>query len=92
MPVVRSFTTHIGDGWLYAGDTVQVTLRATPGGKAWFRIRGVVGEVPMTEESPGTYVGTWRVPNMPDTHVAQRDILAFVTVGDHSTPEVHPTE
>jgi hypothetical protein len=78
------------DGWVRDGETITVTMRGTPGGRAWFRIRGVVGEQAMREEEPGTYVGHWTSDRARGTHINQNDILAFVLVGDRASAEQHP--
>jgi hypothetical protein len=42
----------------------------------------------MRETSPGVYEGYWRNNTGNDIHVSDNDILAFIVVGDISTPEV----
>ncbi len=90
MPVVQSVTTDLVGGRLYSGEAIKVTMHATPGGKAFFRIRNVFGERKMTEVEPGLYVGTWRAPYDRDYRIDREDILAFVLVGDRATAEEHP--
>ncbi|WP_459943245.1 hypothetical protein, partial [Deferrisoma palaeochoriense] len=48
-------------GKLVAGDVLTVTLTGEPGGHATFNLGGVAQNVPMTEETPGTYRGTYTV-------------------------------
>lgn len=51
-----------GTGPFHPGDSINVELRGTPGGKAFFTI-GATGVLqPMQEKVPGDYVGTYRVP------------------------------
>jgi len=90
MPVVQSVTTDLAGSRLYGGETVKVTMHATPGGKAFFRIRNVFGERKMEEIEPGLYVGTWRAPADQSYRINRDDILAFVLVGDRATAEEHP--
>ncbi len=44
-----------------AGQTVTVTLHGTPGGTASFDIGPYVKNLPMHEDAPGTYTGTYKV-------------------------------
>lgn len=90
MPVVESVDSDFMGGRLSGGETILVTMRATPGGKAFFRIRGVVGERKMQETSAGVYEGWWRAPSGRDFRVNRSDILAFVGVGSRSTAEMSP--
>jgi hypothetical protein len=46
-------------GPLRAGDTLVVTFRAEPGGKAWFTLPGARANIPMTEVEPGLYRGEY---------------------------------
>jgi hypothetical protein len=48
---------------LRAGDNLTVTLQGTPGGGAQFDVGPYVLGLAMSERSPGTYVGTYRIPN-----------------------------
>lgn len=90
MPVVQSVTTDLVGNRLYGGETFKVTMHATPGAKAFFRIRNVVGERKMEEVEPGLYVGTWRAPADQSFRINHDDILAFVVLGDRATAEEHP--
>lgn len=87
-PVMDSFTHNMPENWLMAGRTFHCVAKGTPGGQAWFRIRGTVGEVKMRETSAGIYEGYWRNNTGNDVHVSDNDILAFIVVGNISTPEV----
>jgi len=90
-PVVYSVRTNVADNFIDPGDVVRVTMRATPGGTGYFRIRGLVGEVKMTEVEPGLYQGKYRALNITDPRpVDDQDILAFVVVGDKATSEMSP--
>ena len=92
-PARRSGVTWRGEfrgGKLISGETIQITMRATPGGKGFFRIQGVVGERKMQETSAGVYEGTWRAPAGRNFRVNRADILAFVVVGERATAEKTP--
>lgn len=58
---ISSFTAE-PSGIVRAGGQVRMTLVGTPGGRASFSIPGVVQDVPMAEQQPGVYVGTFRAP------------------------------
>ena len=90
MPAVSSVTTNLGDGWVDPGDTVRVTMRATPGGTGYFRIRGLVGQIKMKEIEPGLYEGYWHANLGSGQVIDDNDVLAFVVVGDRATAEMHP--
>jgi hypothetical protein len=90
MPIVESVDTEFRGGKLIAGETVHITMRATAGGKGFFRIRGVVGEQKMQETSTGVYEGSWRAPSSRDFRVNRVDILAFVVIGERATAEKTP--
>src|SRR5207237_587325 len=40
LPRISSVTENLPDRWLLAGETLRIHMRATPGGRAYFRIRG----------------------------------------------------
>jgi len=90
MPVVDSVNTDLTGNWLPAGDRMHITMHATPGGRAFFRIRNIVGEQKMEETSPGLYEAWWRCPDDKDCRIVHSDILCFVLVGDRATAEKHP--
>src|SRR6185369_2906781 len=43
-PVMDSFTHNLPDNWIMAGKMFHCVAKGTPGGQAWFRIRGTVSE------------------------------------------------
>ena len=90
MPVVESVTTDFQGDSVRGGERIHVTMRATPGGRGFFRIRGVVGEQKMDETSPGVYELRWRSPEDKEFRVRRADFLAFVVVGDRATAEKNP--
>ena len=53
--------SHTGGVLVKTGDTVEVTLKAAPGGKATFDLGSSVQGLPMTETRPGTYVGKYQL-------------------------------
>lgn len=46
---------------LVAGDVLLVVVMAEPGGRATFTIEGMAEGIPMAEQQPGRYVGTYTV-------------------------------
>jgi len=89
-PRVDSISHSMSNNMLGAGENFHITVRGTPGGQAWFRIRGAVGESKLRETDSGVYEGTWRNNNDHDVRVQQRDILAFIVVRNVSSPETTP--
>ena len=60
--IVRSFTTNEPAGQTVgAGSTIVFTLNAQPGGKATATVGGLQKDIPLTENSPGVYVGEYTV-------------------------------
>jgi hypothetical protein len=53
--------THDAQKSLGAGDVVTVEVRGQPGGRATFSISGVASSLPMTEPTPGSYLGRYTV-------------------------------
>jgi hypothetical protein len=90
MPIVDSVTTDFAGNTLRAGQRINVSMRATAGGRGFFRIRGVMGEQKMEETSPGVYELRWRAPDNNEYRVNAADFLAFVVVGDRATAEKSP--
>jgi hypothetical protein len=90
LPVVTSVSHNINDGFIDPGDLVRVTMRATPDGTGYFRIRGMVGQIKMTEIEPGLYEGLWRADVGVPVELNEDNILAFVLVGDRATAEMRP--
>lgn len=58
---ISSFQVNAA-GPLKGGDTLTATLRGSAGGDAQFSIPGVVDDVPMKEQQPGVYEGSFVVP------------------------------
>jgi hypothetical protein len=53
--------THDAQKTLTVGDVVTVKVKGQPGGRATLSISGVAPSLPMTESSPGSYVGRYTV-------------------------------
>ncbi len=47
---------------LRAGETITVTLAGTPGGRATYDIGPYFADLPLREQSPGMYRGTYKIP------------------------------
>lgn len=56
-----SRVNHNGRQGMQPGDSLVVTLAGDPGGQASFDIPGVTQNVPMQEQQPGRYQGTYTV-------------------------------
>lgn len=85
-------TTHVtiaafsvaARGALKAGDSFDVTLKGTPGGRASFDIGTYVTGTPMREDSPGNYVARYTIP--PGVNFGQTAIYAHLNVGGTEAP------
>jgi hypothetical protein len=78
---IESFN-HSATGWLREGQTIDFTLRGTPGGQASIIIPGIEREIAMTEREPGVYVAEW-TPRPVDNRqftLAQASVLARLRV------------
>jgi hypothetical protein len=62
---------------LVAGDVLLVVVVAEPGGRASFTIEGIAENIPMAEQQPGRYVGTYTV-RAGDVAPGARVIVQFV--------------
>jgi len=71
---------------LRPGDTITVTMHATPGGAATFDIGPYVAGQAMAERSPGTYVGTYQLPN--GATLSEVPIIGHLRVGSVDAAEV----
>jgi sulfur carrier protein ThiS len=71
---------------LRAGDSFNATLQGTRGGKASFDIADFVENVPMVEESPGVYRGTFKIPDR--FNVAELPIYGRLSVGPDTAPRI----
>ena len=60
---VQSFVSDAQSGRaIGSGTPVQFTLTAPPGGKAAFDVGALAKDIPMSETTPGVYVGTFTAP------------------------------
>jgi len=62
---------------LGAGDVLTVVMVAEPGGRASFSVEGIAENIPMAEQQPGRYVGTYTV-RPGDVAPKSRVIVQFV--------------
>jgi hypothetical protein len=78
--------THNATRALRAGDNIIVTLQGTPGATATLTVPGIdaARNVPVRETSPGTYVGTFTVPN--GINVKGASLLATLKKGNVASP------
>lgn len=84
---VTSLSHNAGNA-VRAGETVTVTLQGTPGGVASFSIPGIEAarNIALKETNPGTYVGSFAVPN--GINVKGASVLASLKVGAASSPVI----
>ena len=78
--------THNATRALRAGDNITVTLQGTPGAVASLNVPGIEAarSVPLTETTPGTYVGTFTVPG--GINVQGASLLATLKKGGAVSP------
>lgn len=81
---ISSFN-HTARGWLRAGQTVDFTLRGTPGARATVSIPGLMNELAMTEIRPGEYTAEWTPRARQDQNVAVTDgaVLGRLRLGNN---------
>ncbi|HWP31523.1 MAG TPA: stalk domain-containing protein [Fimbriimonadales bacterium] len=77
-----AYINHNASGVISAGNTITVTMEGTPGGRAYFRIPGVVNEVPMKEISPGKYEGTWTVSRDKEFAISGASVIGILRIGN----------
>jgi hypothetical protein len=69
---------------LRAGESFDVVLLGTPGGRADFDIGDYVAGLPMHETSPGTYRGSFTIPDR--FNVTQVPVYGHLSVGATTAP------
>jgi hypothetical protein len=84
-PVIASVDLD-ADHPLRPGDTITVTMHATPGGAATFDIGPYVSAQAMVERTPGTYVGTYQLPS--GATLSEVPIIGHLRVGSLNAPDV----
>ncbi|MBC8102720.1 MAG: copper amine oxidase N-terminal domain-containing protein [Cytophagales bacterium] len=85
-PVEITSLTHSATRALRAGDSLTVTLQGTPGGAATLNVPGIdaARNVPLSETTPGTYVGSFTVPRGINSKGAS--LLATLKKGGATSP------
>lgn len=78
---IRSFDLD-QHGTIRNGQEIRFTLMGTPGGQATFSIPGIVDDVQMHETDPGTYVGTFRIPQDSRVNLSRVRAIGKLTVGN----------
>jgi plastocyanin len=78
--------THNATRALRANDNITVTLQGTPGSVASLNVPGIEAAraVPLRETTPGTYVGTFTIPN--GINVKGASLLATLKRGGATSP------
>lgn len=82
---IESFTVA-GKGILRSGDTFDVTLKGTPGGRASFDIGTYLTGIAMHEETPGSYSAKYTIP--PGVNFGQTPIYGHLSVGGSDAPRM----
>lgn len=80
------------NGWLHAGEMLQVSMDGTPGAQASFRIPGLVETAPMQETSPGHYVGTWQVPEGRSVQLSNAAVIGQLKSGNQNSPLIQAAQ
>ncbi len=77
---------HSGDNALRAGESLTVTMVGSPGAQAWFTIPGIEAakNIPMKEESPGSYKGAFTLPG--GVNVKGATVLGGLKKNGQSSP------
>jgi hypothetical protein len=75
---------------LRAGDSFDVTLHGTPGGHATFDIGDLLTKLDMKESQPGTYVGSFTIPER--FNVTQIPVFGSLVVGSDSAPRAQAAQ
>lgn len=76
---ISAFTVSARGAVLRAGDTLDVSLKGTPGGRATYDIGSYVTGLPLTESASGSYTGRYTVP--PAVNFGQTSIYGHLNVG-----------
>jgi len=71
-------------GALRAGDSFDVTLTGTPGGKASFDIGTYLEGIPMAEGPPGTYTARYQIPS--GVNFGSTPIYGHLVAGGNAAP------
>jgi parallel beta-helix repeat protein len=67
---------------LRAGDILKVAMEGDPGKKALFKIGDFKKDIPLREEDPGTYTGSYKI--LPGDYVTEA-LIAGTLTDDHGT-------
>jgi hypothetical protein len=75
---------------LRAGESFEVSMHATPGGRARFDIGDYLTDQPMREASSGFYVARFTIPDR--FNLTQVPIYATVSVGSNTAPRAQAAQ
>jgi hypothetical protein len=75
---------------LRAGETFDVVMHGTPGGRATFDIGDYLTGLPMEEHTSGIYSGTYTIPDR--FNVTQVPVYVELSVGNSSAPRAQAPE
>jgi hypothetical protein len=73
-----------------AGDSITVGLQGTAGGAATFDIGSYVTNIAMSERTPGSYSGSYAIPN--GANFSDVPITGHLRVGQNSAPDVQASQ
>ncbi len=82
-PAIESLTLSANRP-LHAGENLDVTLRGTPGARAWFDVGTVVSRVPMRETAPGVYTGRFTID--PGVNFTSLPVFGHLAAGGVEAP------
>ncbi|MDQ2908513.1 MAG: copper amine oxidase N-terminal domain-containing protein, partial [Candidatus Eremiobacteraeota bacterium] len=71
---------------LRAGESFDVVMKATPGGRATFDIGDYLSNLPMRETAPGVYTGRFRIPDR--FNLTDVPVYGELTVGRTTAPRL----
>jgi len=75
---------------LRAGETVEVVMKGTPGGRGQFDIGDYLSGLPMRETAPGTYDGQYTIPDR--FNVTQVPVYGELSVGEAAAPRTEAAQ
>ncbi len=75
---------------LHVGESFTVTMHGTPGGRASFDIGDLLLDQPMHETQPGTYFGSFTIPDR--FNVTQVPVYGKLAIGTSSAPRTQASQ
>jgi len=75
---------------LKTGESLDVVMHGTPGGRATFEIGDLLANLPMRETQPGTYVAHYAIPDR--FNVTQVPVYGRLNVGANAAPRTQAAQ